>query len=466
MIFLKPKQQNTYRGELNPLVSELEAPITSRETGFIEGIGTGIGRAAETFGATALQAVDLDEADRRLEQIRQKREDRAAFQTPIGLFTEEVAFGLGLAAPVTAAALATGPALAAATIGAGAISSYAGFTASAKTRLKAEGVDDPETLMKVARAEGLISTVGNFLPAGSGVAVRYFDDALRSTVTPKILKDVATRLKTSTVASYAVTGAGINVAAGAIERGFSSETLKDKGYHEVAEHYDMLDSQGIAVDALLGALFGAFGGRAAKHGLSVDDLGNAYLSDDVLKEAENIAVSGKTVALPKTVEAVQISDDAFQDAVRKAYRNEPLDMSESIPYDKVNDLFDFADLPDEPTVRPVVLDPINRVTDDNLVPDEPVADTQGNVVKDPVDDLFRYADQVSPETAYVRSLIKDNPDATTLVDDGFDFLGNEKTKEVKIKDYLEVEAARIDELEKGQTRLLGFIECVVKNGGA
>lgn len=51
------------------------------------------------------------------------------------------------------------------------------------------------------------------------------------------------------------TGIGINVAAGGVDRFSTHKILANRGYDQVAEHYQMLDGMAIAADAVLGAAF-------------------------------------------------------------------------------------------------------------------------------------------------------------------------------------------------------------------
>ncbi len=53
--------------------------------------------------------------------------------------------------------------------------------------------------------------------------------------------------------------AGTNIAFGMAQRGLTAKTLRDGGYSEMANQYDVLDRQAIAIDAVLGVAFGGVG---------------------------------------------------------------------------------------------------------------------------------------------------------------------------------------------------------------
>lgn len=56
-------------------------------------------------------------------------------------------------------------------------------------------------------------------------------------------------------------GPGINVLQGVASRGLVSDWLRARGYDELADQYHAFDMQSIAVDAILGGLFGGLGAR-------------------------------------------------------------------------------------------------------------------------------------------------------------------------------------------------------------
>lgn len=66
----------------------------------------------------------------------------------------------------------------------------------------------------------------------------------------------ATAVRAAPDIAYA---AGTNIAFGMAQRGLTAKTLRDGGYNEMANQYDVFDRQSIAIDAVLGVAFGGVG---------------------------------------------------------------------------------------------------------------------------------------------------------------------------------------------------------------
>ncbi|MBL1669084.1 hypothetical protein ELD50_29905, partial [Klebsiella pneumoniae] len=64
--------------------------------------------------------------------------------------------------------------------------------------------------------------------------------------------------------------AGTNIAFGMAQRGLTAQTLRDGGYTEMANQYDVFDRQAIAIDAVLGVAFGGIGRFINARGESVN----------------------------------------------------------------------------------------------------------------------------------------------------------------------------------------------------
>jgi hypothetical protein len=62
----------------------------------------------------------------------------------------------------------------------------------------------------------------------------------------------------------ALFGAGTNIGLGMVQRGATASLLEANGYGEMASQYQWLDKEAIAVDAILGAAFGALGAKMAR----------------------------------------------------------------------------------------------------------------------------------------------------------------------------------------------------------
>lgn len=102
------------------------------------------------------------------------------------------------------------------------------FGVSEKERLQSQGVDRG-TAAKVGLISGVVNAVGAGAPAAVGGSL-------------------LTRM---------ASGSAINLAVGGIERGGTSKVLEDNGYHDMAQQYKFFDGSAMAVDAIIGAAFGA-----------------------------------------------------------------------------------------------------------------------------------------------------------------------------------------------------------------
>jgi hypothetical protein len=170
-----------------------------------------------------------------------------------------------------AGGLIAGPAGAAAAIGGGSMfDKY--------NELRDQNVDR-ETALDVAGVTGAVMAVGSALPAFMG-----------KTLTTQILS-----------------GIGMNVPLGMVERGGSSELLENAGYSEMAQHYKALDGAAIAVDMVLGAAF-PIGARALRRNVPLAEM------DSSMDANRTIANDNVHPALPGTLEdaaAVKAAEDSF-----------------------------------------------------------------------------------------------------------------------------------------------------------
>ena len=138
---------------------------------------------------------------------------------------------------------------------------------------------DRETALDVAGVTGAVMAVGSALPAFMG-----------KTLTTQILS-----------------GIGMNVPLGMVERGSSSELLENAGYAEMAKHYKALDGAAIAVDMVLGAAF-PIGMKALRRNVPLAEI------DASMDANRTIANDNVHPALPGTLEdaaAVKAAEDSF-----------------------------------------------------------------------------------------------------------------------------------------------------------
>lgn len=117
----------------------------------------------------------------------------------------------------------------------GAAASIGGLSGFDKYKELIDQGVDKDTALKVSGITGSVMGVGALLPPFIG-----------SAITTQVLS-----------------GVGLNVTLGMVERSGSKEILKSAGYDEIASHYETLDKGAILIDAVLGAAF-PFGARLLK----------------------------------------------------------------------------------------------------------------------------------------------------------------------------------------------------------
>ncbi|MCM2701560.1 hypothetical protein LP653_08600 [Escherichia coli] len=142
--------------------------------------------------------------------------------------------------------------------GAAALTSLQGF--SEFERLTAQGVDF-RTAQEAGLVQGITAGAGTLIPmslglrAGGALAEGVAAQLVR-TGESSVRRAAATAVRATPDIAYA---AGTNIAFGMAQRGLTAKTLRDGGYSEMANQYDVLDRQAIAIDAVLGVAFGGVG---------------------------------------------------------------------------------------------------------------------------------------------------------------------------------------------------------------
>ncbi|EKC9342613.1 hypothetical protein WAD45_001625 [Escherichia coli] len=142
--------------------------------------------------------------------------------------------------------------------GAAAVTSLQGF--SEFERLTAQGVDF-RTAQEAGLVQGITAGAGTLIPMSLGLRA---GGALAEGVAAQLARTgessvrlaAATAVRATPDIAYA---AGTNIAFGMAQRGLTAKTLRDGGYSEMANQYDVLDRQAIAIDAVLGVAFGGVG---------------------------------------------------------------------------------------------------------------------------------------------------------------------------------------------------------------
>lgn len=142
--------------------------------------------------------------------------------------------------------------------GAAAVTSLQGF--SEFERLTAQGVDF-RTAQEAGLVQGITAGAGTLIPMSlglraGGALAEGVAAQLARTGESSVRRAAATAVRATPDIAYA---AGTNIAFGMAQRGLTAKTLRDGGYSEMANQYDVLDLQAIAIDAVLGVAFGGVG---------------------------------------------------------------------------------------------------------------------------------------------------------------------------------------------------------------
>ncbi|ENE3226735.1 hypothetical protein KEQ49_10270 [Escherichia coli] len=142
--------------------------------------------------------------------------------------------------------------------GAAAVTSLQGF--SEFERLTAQGVDF-RTAQEAGLVQGIAAGSGTLIPMSlglraGGALAEGVAAQLARTGESSVRRAAATAVRATPDIAYA---AGTNIAFGMAQRGLTAKTLRDGGYSEMANQYDVLDRQAIAIDAVLGGAFGGVG---------------------------------------------------------------------------------------------------------------------------------------------------------------------------------------------------------------
>lgn len=142
--------------------------------------------------------------------------------------------------------------------GAAAVTSLQGF--SEFERLTAQGVDF-RTAQEAGLVQGITAGAGTLIPMSLGLRA---GGALAEGVAAQLARTGESSVRRAAATAVCATpdiayAAGTNIAFGMAQRGLTAKTLRDGGYSEMANQYDVLDRQAIAIDAVLGVAFGGVG---------------------------------------------------------------------------------------------------------------------------------------------------------------------------------------------------------------
>lgn len=224
--------------------------------------------------------------------------------------------------------------------GAAAVTSLQGF--SEYERLTAQGVDF-RTAQEAGLVQGITAGAGTLIPMSlglraGGALAEGVGAQLARTGESAVRGAAATAARAAPDIAYA---AGTNIAFGMAQRGLTAQTLRDGGYTEMANQYDVFDRQAIAIDAVLGVAFGGLGrfinarGESARAPEFTPTEVDAALSANASHHAEIDVAPGVPINV--------LSRDAHIQALQKAMR----DVSEGRAVDVANiaEPASFSDIP-------------------------------------------------------------------------------------------------------------------------
>ncbi|EHL3468031.1 hypothetical protein LAN87_001648 [Salmonella enterica] len=224
--------------------------------------------------------------------------------------------------------------------GAAAVTSLQGF--SEFERLTAQGVDFG-TAQEAGLVQGITAGAGTLIPMSLGLrAGGAFAEGvgaqLARTGESAVRSAAATAARAAPDVAYA---AGTNIAFGMAQRGLTAKTLRDGGYNEMANQYDVLDRQAIAIDAVLGVAFGGVGRFINSRGenASVPEFSPSDVDAALAANAAHHAEIDIAPGMPVNV----LSRDAHIQALQKAIS----DVSQGRPVDvaSIAEPASFSDVP-------------------------------------------------------------------------------------------------------------------------
>ncbi len=237
--------------------------------------------------------------------------------------------------------------------GAAAVTSLQGF--SEYERLTAQGVDF-RTEQEAGLVQGITAGAGTLIPMSlglraGGALAEGVGAQLARTGESAVRSAAATAARATPDIAYA---AGTNIAFGMAQRGLTAQTLRDGGYTEMANQYDVFDRQAIAIDAVLGVAFGGIGRFINARGESVNT--PEFAPEDVDAALSANAAHHAEIDVAPGVPVNVLSRDAHIQALQKAMR----DVSEGRAVD-VASIAEPASFSDIPGRRSLIAQSIDEV---------------------------------------------------------------------------------------------------------
>ncbi|EIX9347114.1 hypothetical protein ML042_001044 [Klebsiella pneumoniae] len=237
--------------------------------------------------------------------------------------------------------------------GAAAVTSLQGF--SEYERLTAQGVDF-RTAQEAGLVQGITAGAGTLIPMSlglraGGALAEGVGAQLARTGESAVRSAAATAARATPDIAYA---AGTNIAFGMAQRWLTAQTLRDGGYTEMANQYDVFDRQAIAIDAVLGVAFGGIGRFINARGESVNT--PEFAPEDVDAALSANAAHHAEIDVAPGVPVNVLSRDAHIQALQKAMR----DVSEGRAVD-VASIAEPASFSDIPGRRSLIAQSIDEV---------------------------------------------------------------------------------------------------------
>lgn len=234
---------STYTGLYSGLVAKPDQALW----GLMDTVVSPIAREVnEQFDINDTSEQFIQEQRKKAEQqVRRLTPDRATTGT-----AGQVMFSLfDIGGEAVAGALAGGPLGSAMLVG-----GVQGF--SDYEKLTAEGVDK-NTAINKATGEGAFAGLGVLAPMSLGFkGGGILAESIGAQLTAKGSSLAGTVARAAPDVLFA---SGSNIAMGMAQRGFASQILQERGYHQLASQYDIYDKQAIAIDGVLGVAFGGIG---------------------------------------------------------------------------------------------------------------------------------------------------------------------------------------------------------------
>lgn len=237
--------------------------------------------------------------------------------------------------------------------GAAAVTSLQGF--SEFERLTAQGVDF-RAAQEAGLVQGITAGAGTLIPMSlglraGGALAEGVAAQLARTGESSVRRAAATAVRATPDIAYA---AGTNIAFGMAQRGLTAKTLRDGGYSEMANQYDVLDRQAIAIDAVLGVAFGGVGRFINSRGESTSAPNFSPVDVDAALAAN--AAHHAEIDIAPGVPINVLSRNSHIQALRKAMS----DVSEGRPVD-VASIVESASFSEIPGRKNLLSQAVNEV---------------------------------------------------------------------------------------------------------